>query len=132
MAHHLSAPFTLDTWDAVADPAPAAGQGPLTGRAVLAKTYTGEDLRGSADGHALTTQGPGGASYVAQERITGALFGRTGSFVLEHGACGSDSSDTVLRAVIVPGSGTHELTGVSGAGHLEHGLLTLDVELPAG
>jgi hypothetical protein len=130
MRLHLVAPFTLDTWDGVADASPADPAAPTTGRAVLGKTYTGDDLLGSAVGHALTTQGPRGASYVAQERITGSVLGREGTFVLEHGACGGDGMDSVLRAQVVPGSGTGELTGISGAGELEHGLLTLDLELP--
>jgi Protein of unknown function (DUF3224) len=130
MELHLSAPFTLDTWDAVADPVLDDPTAPTTGRATLAKTYEGGALTGTAVGHALTTMGPGGASYVAQERITGTLDGRAGTFVLEHGASGGAGSADLLHAVIVPRSGTGDLSGISGEGVLEHGLLTLDVDLP--
>ncbi len=130
MELHLIAPFTLDGWDAVADPALDDPAAPTTGRAVLAKTYQGGALVGTALGHALTTMGPGGASYVAQERITGTLEDRSGTFVLEHGATGGAGSENVLRAAIVPGSGTGELAGITGIGFLEHGLLTLDITLP--
>jgi len=88
---HLTARFTVDTWDVVDDPA-----APATGRAVLAKAYQGGFLVGTAVGHALTTRGPAGASYVAQERITGTLDGRSGTLVLEHGACGGAGVDTVI------------------------------------
>ena len=130
----LSAPFTLDSWDvtadpAPADPAPADAGAPVTGLAVLTKTYAGGDLTGTATGHALTTQGPGGAAYVAQERIAGTIAGRTGSFVLGHGASGGPGHEDVMRAAIVPGSGTGGLAGISGSGRLEHGLLTLRVVL---
>ena len=127
---HLDAPFSLDTWDGVADPDPVDPDAPPTARVVLAKTYTGDQLTGSATGHALTTNGPRGASYVAQERITGTLAGRTGSFVLEHGASMGEGAPTVQWARVVAGSGTGELTGLQGTGVVAHQLLTLDVVLP--
>jgi hypothetical protein len=130
MEMRLAAPFTIDTWDAVPDPAPADPDAPPTGRVSLAKTYTGDELTGSATGHALTTQGPHGASYVAQERITGSLAGRTGSFVLEHGASMGEGVETVQWARVVAGSGTGALRGLSGSGTVAHELLTLDVHLP--
>ena len=127
---HLDAPFSLDTWDGVADPEPADPDAPPTARVVLARAYTGDQLTGSATGHALTTNGPRGASYVAQERITGTLAGRTGSFVLEHGASMGEGAPTVQWARVVAGSGTGELTGLQGTGVVAHQLLTLDVVLP--
>ena len=127
---HVTAPFTLDTWDGVADPDPADPEAPPTARVVVAKTYTGDVLTGAATGHALTTSGPRGASYVAQERITGTLAGRTGSFVLEHGASMGDGVETVQWARVVAGSATGELRGLSGTGTVAHELLTLDVVLP--
>ena len=50
---------------------------------VLAKKYAGDEVKATATGHAITTRGDLGASYVAQERIVGTVLGRTGSFVLE-------------------------------------------------
>jgi hypothetical protein len=130
MQIHLDAPFRLDTWDAVPDAAPADPDAPPTARVVLAKTYTGSDLTGSATGHALTTRGERGASYVAQERITGTLAGRTGSFVLEHGASMGEGVETVQWARVVAGSGSAGLRGLRGSGVVAHELLTLDLELP--
>ncbi len=129
MTTHLEAPFTLDAWDMVADE-PAADGGPETARVVLRKTYTGPRLVGAATGHALTTQGASGASYVAQERITGTLEGRAGSFVLEHRASMGEGHATVMEAMVVPGSGTGALAGISGHGQVAHELLTLELELP--
>jgi hypothetical protein len=130
MTVRLELPFTLDTWDDVPDEPSSDQDAPLTGRVVLAKTYAGDDLTATASGHALTTRGERGASYVAQERIVGTLRGRTGSFVLEHGAAMGEGRETVARAEIVAGSGTAELTGIAGAGLVEHELLTLEVTLP--
>jgi Protein of unknown function (DUF3224) len=125
---HLEAPFTLDRWEPVADE--PVEDGPESGRVLLAKTYTGPDLVATATGHALTTHGPGGASYVAQERILGTLYGRAGTFVLEHSASMGAGYPTLQSACVVPGSGTGGLAGLTGTGKVDHLLLMLDVELP--
>jgi Protein of unknown function (DUF3224) len=130
MTVRLELPFTITTWDVVPDEPIDERDAPDTGRVVLAKTYAGDDLTGTASGHALMTRGERGASYVAQERIIGTLRGHPGSFVLEHGAAMGEGQETVMRANIVAGSGTGELSGISGSGLVEHELLTLEVELP--
>lgn len=129
MRMHLEAPFTLDRWEVVPDPEPADG-GPQTARVILAKTYTGPALAAAAAGHALTTQGERGAAYVAQERISGVIDGREGTFVLEHRASMGAGHPTVTEATIVPGSGTGALAGITASGHVAHELLTLDIDLP--
>jgi hypothetical protein len=130
MTVRLELPFTIDTWDVFPDETPDAAGAPDTGRVVLAKTYRGDDLNGTATGHALMTRGDKGASYVAQERIIGTLRDRTGTFVVEHGAAMGEGVETTMHARVVAGSGTGELTGISGAGLVEHELLTLEVDLP--
>ena len=75
---HLESAFSIDLWepaegDALAEP---EGRGPATGRALIRKTYSGA-LQGTAVGEILTTQGEGGAAYLAQERVVGELDGRT-------------------------------------------------------
>ncbi|MEU3260642.1 DUF3224 domain-containing protein [Streptomyces albidoflavus] len=122
----IHALFTVDVWDGTDDE--PVDEGPVTGRVELAKTYTEGDVKGSATGHMVTTQGPGGAAYVAQERVVGSMGGRTGTFVLEHRATQVPGTDPVTWAGIVPGSGTGELAGVSGEGTLGHGTLDLQVE----
>jgi len=49
----LELPFSITTWDIVPDRSPNAAGAPDTGRVVLAKTYRGDDLTGTATGHAL-------------------------------------------------------------------------------
>ena len=127
MTTHLEAPFVIDTWEGAA--IDTVEDGPELGQAVLAKTYTGPDLTATASGHAVTTRGERGASYVAQERVTGELGGRRGSFVLEHRACMGEGFPTLMEAQVVPGSGTGELANLSGRGLLEHELLILDYDL---
>ncbi len=127
MTRHLEAPFTLDKWEVIGEE-PADG-GPDTGVVELGKTYTGPDLVGTATGHALTTRGDRGASYVAQERIVGTLDGVPGTFVLEHRASMGDGFPTLMDAAVVHGSGTGGLADLAGKGLVEHGLLILEYDL---
>ena len=126
MGVHIASTFTIDSWVQLGD-ADTHGSGPVTAAATMAKTYSGDQLQGTASGRILTTQGDAGASYVAQERITGALLGRNGSFVLEHQAAMSEGTEPVMSARIVAGSGTEELSGIWGSGELQHESLKLDV-----
>jgi len=85
------------------------------GRLTIDKRYHG-DLDASAKGEMLATQSEvkGSAGYVALERVTGKLRGRSGSFVLQHSATmkrGTPESSIT----VVPDSGTGELTGLSGS-----------------
>jgi len=73
------------------------------------------DLEGTSKGTMLTavTDVKGSAGYVAIERVTGTLNGKTGSFVLQH-------SSTLTRGTpwqsitVVPDSGTGQLAGITG------------------
>ena len=77
-------------------------------------------------------QCPGGSSFVARERIEGALDGHEGTFVLEHRGSMSEGHPVVMEATVVQGSGTGALTGITGSGHVAHEVLTLDLGLPTG
>ncbi len=55
----------------------------------------------------------GSAGYVAMERVSGALHGRVGTFVLQHHATMTRGVPELAIAV-VPDSGTGELAGLSG------------------
>ena len=61
----------------------------------------------------------GAGTYVAVESFEGTLDGRAGTFNFVHSATtgGADRSDEYF--VIVPGSGTGELTGITGTGSIE-------------
>ena|SRR5271168_3808484 len=83
-------------------------------RMLLDKQYHG-DLEGTAKGQMLT----GGISasksgaYVAIEKFTGTLHGRSGSFVLHHTGIMSRGKPD-LTILVAPDSGTGELSGISG------------------
>ena len=86
---------------------------PGFGRRSIDKRFHG-DLSAVSRGEMLSVgsaQGSGG--YVAIERVTGVLHGREGSFALQHNATMTQGVP-YLNIIVVPGSGTGELAGLSG------------------
>ncbi len=73
------------------------------------------DLDATSKGEMLAagTAVRGSAGYVAIERVTGTLHGRSGSFVLQHHATMTRGAPQ-LDIIVVPDSGTGELTGLTG------------------
>lgn len=57
----------------------------------------------------------GSAGYVAIEKVTGTLRGRSGGFTLLHHGTMRAGADFKLTIVVVPDSGTGELTGLTGS-----------------
>jgi len=87
---------------------------PLIGRLSLNKTFSG-GLVGTSKGQMLGigTADKESGGYVAAERFVGTLDGKKGSFSLQHsGTMQGGKFD--LNVIVVPGSGTDELTGISG------------------
>ena len=84
-------------------------------RLTLDKRYHG-DLEGAGRGEMLAaqTETPGSAGYVALERVTGKLHGRSGSFALQHSATMSHGKP-VAAITVVPDSGAGELRGLTGS-----------------
>jgi hypothetical protein len=88
------------------------------GQMTFTKVLSG-DMVGTSKGVMLTssTSGTGAMAYVALETVTATLHGRSGTFVLMHNATtrkGEPEADA-LHIVVVPGSGTGALTGISGS-----------------
>jgi Protein of unknown function (DUF3224) len=114
----LDAEFEIAGWEQDDYDAPAEGP-PLT-RATVRKRFSGA-LEGESVAELLTC---GELAYTANERVSGALDGRAGTFVLQHGAWEGGQ-----WGFVVPGSGTGELTGLRGDARLDHGTIALDYEL---
>lgn len=93
---------------------PDAQDGVSIGHLSLVKTFAG-DLVATSRGQMLTALTPteGSAGYVAIERVTGALHGREGSFVLQHAGM-MDRGAQHLSILVVPDSGTGALAGMVG------------------
>jgi Protein of unknown function (DUF3224) len=83
-------------------------------RMTIDKTFSG-DLVGTSKGEMLSagTATKGSAGYVAMERVTGTLKGRSGSFALQHTGTMNRGAPE-LSVTVVPDSGTGQLTGLSG------------------
>jgi hypothetical protein len=92
---------------------PLSPDAPLA-RLSIDKQFHGE-LEGTAVGQMLSigTEVPGSAGYVAMERVSGSLRGRSGSFAMLHAGT-MDRGQPRLSVNVVPDSGTGELTGLSG------------------
>jgi hypothetical protein len=112
MTEHASGPFEVKVTPQKPDTQIARTAN--LGRLTIDKRFHG-DLEASGKGEMLATQSEvkGSAGYVALERVTGKLQGRSGSFVLLHSATmkrGAPES----TVTVVPDSGTGELAGLSG------------------
>jgi uncharacterized protein DUF3224 len=84
------------------------------GQLSIDKQFQG-DLEASSKGQMLTagTGVQGSAGYVAIERVSGTLHGRSGSFVLQHSGTMTRGA-AQLTVSVVPDSGTGELVGLAG------------------
>lgn len=97
--------------------------GVTLGRMALTKRFFGE-LEATSQGEMLSarTATPSSAGYVAIERVSGSLSGRTGTFVLQHsGLLTRGAQELAIR--VVPDSATGELAGLTG---------TMDIVIEAG
>jgi hypothetical protein len=104
------------TFDVTVTPVgtPDKAEGAALGRMSLDKQFQG-DLTGTSKGEMLTamTDTKGSAGYVAIERVTGTLQGRSGTFVLQHTGTMARGAQQ-LTITVVPDSATGQLTGLSG------------------
>jgi hypothetical protein len=85
------------------------------GRMTIEKQFHG-DLEGTGKGQMLTagTSVKGSAGYVAMEKVSGTLRGRSGSFILQHNAT-MNRGTPQLSLTVVPDSGIGQLTGLAGS-----------------
>ena len=87
----------------------------VIGRMSIDKTFHG-DLEATSKGEMLAAgSGAKGSSggYVALEQVTGILSGHKGTFLLQHSATMTNGVPD-LSIIVVPGSGTEQLLGLSG------------------
>jgi hypothetical protein len=84
------------------------------GRMTIDKQLHG-DLEATSEGQMLTgmTEVKGSAGYVAIEKVSGTLKGRTGTFILQHTGT-MNRGMPQLTITVVPDSGTGQLAGLAG------------------
>jgi len=109
MSAHAAGPF-----DVKVTPQDDKSEDPLLGRMTIDKQYHG-DLDATGKGQMLTagSAAKGSGAYVAIEKVSGALQGRRGTFVLQHTGTMTQGAPQLIITV-VPDSGTGQLTGISG------------------
>jgi hypothetical protein len=87
---------------------------PLLGRMSIDKQLHG-DLEGTSKGEMLTGMSAvtGSGAYVAIEKVSGKLNGRSGTFILQHSGTMTRGKQHLI-VTVVPDSGTGELAGLEG------------------
>jgi hypothetical protein len=90
-------------------------EGSSLGNMTIDKQFHG-DLEATAKGQMLVagTDVKNSAGYVAIERITGTLHGRSGSFVLQHSGVMTRGAPQ-QSITVVPDSGSGQLAGLAGS-----------------
>ena len=85
------------------------------GRVSIDKQFHG-DLDGTSKGFMLSSAATvvkGSGGYVAMEKVTATLKGRSGSFVLQHSGTMTRGTPQ-LSVIVVPDSGAGQLEGLTG------------------
>ena len=110
--HRATGTFDVKMTPQPSDDYTATGSG--LARFTADKQFHG-DLEATSKGQMLSggDYSTGSAGYVAMERVTGTLSGRSGSFLLQHSAT-MDHNVPSLSITVVPASGTGQLAGISG------------------
>lgn len=111
MSTRASGPFDVKL---TPQPSDAPGDEAVLGRMTIDKQFHG-DLEATSRGQmlAFSTGMKGSAGYVALERVTGSLHGRSGSFHLQHSGT-MERGEATLAVTVIPDSGTDDLQGLSG------------------
>jgi hypothetical protein len=111
VTQHASGPFDVKV---SSEGTPDKAEGSTLGRMSLDKQYHGA-LEATGKGEMLTagTDVKGSGAYVAIERVTGTLNGRSGSFVLQHTGTMTQGVPT-MSITVVPDSGSGQLAGIAG------------------
>jgi len=93
--------------------ADASGES-VVGRMTIDKQFQG-DINGTSKG-LMTMAGTavqGSAGYVALEKVSASIDGKSGTFYLQHHGI-MNRGEGKLTVVVIPDSGTDGLTGLSG------------------
>src|SRR5215217_8001800 len=106
------------SFDVTITPQETADEAPVA-RMLLYKEFHG-DLEAIAHGEMLAAHEPltGAGVYVAIDRVAGTLHGKGGSFLIAHRGI-RNAVGQELSIVIVAGSGTGQLTGITGTVGIE-------------
>lgn len=105
--------FEITSWDE--DEYDPAAQSTRLARATVSQTFSG-DVEGEGSViYLMAYASESWAQFVGQQRISGTIDGRTGTFVL-HLSGTYDGEKAEAEWSVVPGSATEELSGLRGTG----------------
>lgn len=130
MTTHAAPTFQIKTWDE--KPFSEVAGGPKLTRVSVTKSFSG-DIEGEGTlEYLMAYRADGSASFIGLERVVGRIGDRSGSFVLQHTGT-FEGGMAKATWVVVPGSGTGDLQGLSGVGefasaHAEEYPMTLDYD----
>ena len=116
MRQRAEGSFELTSWNE--EPYAQVDEGRKLSRARVTQRFTG-GIEGEGSVEWLLCYRPDGtADWVGMQQVTGQVDGRSGGFVLQ--TAGTFDGQTAKGDwSVVPGSGTGELDGLGGAGHIE-------------
>ncbi|MXZ02563.1 MAG: DUF3224 domain-containing protein [Chloroflexi bacterium] len=123
--------FKIVSWDERPFDEPESG--PKLTHAHVQRSFDGELIGTGNLMYLMTHLDSGDATFLGYEKVVGSLGGRKGSFVLLH--TGSyDGGKAKAQLEVVLGSGTEELTGLTGkgsfsAGHAEEHEMPFEYEI---
>ena len=111
MTHRITGPFEVNL-----TPQPPQGSEAANPSRMLIDKHFHGDLEASSKGQMLSVMTPvkGSAGYVAIAEVTGTVNGTRGSFMLQHSAT-MNRGVPQLSIVVIPDSGTADLTGLKGS-----------------
>ncbi|MES1178648.1 MAG: DUF3224 domain-containing protein [Myxococcales bacterium] len=114
--YHHGMPSAAGTFAVTMNPEPPydVNEGASIGRVSIKKQFSGDlEAVSSVEMIGARSEVKGSAGYVAIERVSGVLHGRSGTFVLQHSGTMTRGKGE-LSVTVVPDSGTGELKGLAG------------------
>ncbi|MEY2461271.1 MAG: hypothetical protein QOG30_3101 [Acidimicrobiaceae bacterium] len=116
MGHHAQGKFDIASWDE--EPYVEIDETRKLTRTAVTQRFSG-DIQGDGSVQWLMFYRPDGtADFVGMQHVEGKFGDRKGSFVLETTGT-FDGSKAAADWSVVAGSGTEELEGLQGTGHME-------------
>jgi hypothetical protein len=103
------------TFDVKLTPEQDASGESVVGRMTIDKQFHG-DIEGTSKGLMVMagTAVQGSAGYVALEKVSASIDGKSGTFYLQHHGI-MNRGEGQLSVMVIPDSGTDELTGLNGS-----------------
>ena len=113
MTQNSKGSFEITSWDE--SPYSENDDGSKQSHAKIRQSYTG-DIEGTSEvQYLMSYQTPASAVFVGHETVTGKMFGKSGSFVIQHnGTFENGVAKSTFQ--IVRNSGREDLAGVEGHG----------------